>query len=53
MYGCKACFLAVAAVEAVVGWTGVAGAATTISWLLSVLFLALALLSGGERRETA
>jgi uncharacterized membrane protein YtjA (UPF0391 family) len=39
-------FLAIAAAEAILGWTGIAGAATTISWLLSVLFLSVALLSG-------
>ena len=39
-------FLAIAAAEAIVGWTGVAGAATAISWLLCVLFLSVALLSG-------
>lgn len=39
-------FLAIAVVEAIVGWTGIAGAATTISWLLSFLFISVALLSG-------
>jgi uncharacterized membrane protein YtjA (UPF0391 family) len=39
-------FLAIGVVEAIVGCTGIAGAATTISWLLSVLFISVALLSG-------
>jgi uncharacterized membrane protein YtjA (UPF0391 family) len=38
-------FLAIAAAEAIVGWTGVAGTATAISWLLCVLFLSVALVS--------
>jgi len=46
MHGWGTRFLAIAAAEAIVGWTGVAGAATTISWLLCVLFLSVALLSG-------
>ncbi len=46
IYGLDTRFLGIAAAEAIVGWTGVAGAATTISWLLSVLFLTVALLSG-------
>jgi len=46
MYGWDTRFLGIAAAEAIVGWTEVAGAATTISWLLCVLFLSLALLSG-------
>lgn len=45
-YGWDTRFLAIAAAEAIVGWTGLAGAATTISWMLSALFLAVALLSG-------
>ena len=46
MYGWDTRFLAIAAAEAIVGWTGVAGAATAISWLLCILFLSVALLSG-------
>ena len=46
MHGWGRRFLAIAAAEAMVGWTGVAGAATAISWLLCGLFLAVALLSG-------
>jgi uncharacterized membrane protein YtjA (UPF0391 family) len=38
--------LTIAAAEAILGWTGVAGTATTISWLLCVLFFSVALLSG-------
>jgi len=46
MYGWDGRFLTIAAVEAILGWTGVAGAATAISCLLCVLFLSVALLSG-------
>jgi uncharacterized membrane protein YtjA (UPF0391 family) len=44
-------FVAVAAAEAIVGWTGVAGAATAIGWLLCILFLSVAVLSGREVRR--
>jgi uncharacterized membrane protein YtjA (UPF0391 family) len=43
-------FLAMAAAEATLGWMGVVGAATSISWLLCVLFVLVALLSGRERQ---
>ncbi|MGH9320025.1 MAG: hypothetical protein ACRD3V_09075 [Vicinamibacteria bacterium] len=46
MYGWGTLFLAIAAIEAIVGWTGLAGAATAISWLLCFLFLSVAVLSG-------
>lgn len=46
MRGWDTRFLTIAAAEAILGWTGVAGAATAISWLLCVLFFSVALLSG-------
>jgi hypothetical protein len=46
-YSAGARLLVIAAAEAIVAWTGIAGAATTISWLLSVLFLSVALLVVG------
>jgi len=46
LFGWDTRFLAIAAAEAIVGWTGVAGAATTSSVLLCALFLSVALLSG-------
>jgi hypothetical protein len=45
-YSVGARFLAIAFAEAMVASTGIAGAATTISWLLSVLFVSVAFLSG-------
>jgi hypothetical protein len=44
-------FLAIAGVEAIIGWTEVAGAATAISWLLCGLFLVVAVLRWGAMYE--